>query len=48
MTQCVVLGADTVVSCGGSILGKPKDASDAKRSLEMLSGRQHEVYTVYV
>ena len=37
MTQCVVLGADTVVSCGGSILGKPKDASDAKRSLEMLS-----------
>ncbi len=45
MTQCVVLGADTVVSCGGSILGKPKDASDAKRSLEILSGRQHEVYT---
>ena len=24
MTQCVVLGADTVVSCGGSILGNPR------------------------
>lgn len=45
MTEYVVLGADTVVSCGGSILGKPKDALDARRSLEMLSGRQHEVYT---
>lgn len=43
--QTIVIGADTVVSCGGEILGKPKDAEDAGRMLRMLSGREHEVYT---
>ena len=41
----IVIGADTVVSCGGEILGKPKDEEDAKRMLTMLAGREHEVYT---
>ncbi|MCL1964748.1 MAG: Maf family protein [Firmicutes bacterium] len=40
----IVLAADTVVACGG-ILGKPKDAEDARRMLRKLSGRWHEVYT---
>lgn len=41
----LVIGADTVVSCDGVILGKPVDAEDAKRMLRLLSGRSHEVYT---
>ena len=41
----VVIGADTVVSCGGEILGKPRDHEDAFRMLRMLSGHTHQVYT---
>ncbi len=40
-----VLGADTVVSLDGEILGKPKDEADAWRMLKGLSGKTHEVYT---
>lgn len=43
--DAVVIGSDTVVSLGGDILGKPKDAADAKRMLRLLSGRTHTVYT---
>lgn len=39
------LGADTTVVVEGAILGKPEDAADAARMLEMLSGRTHEVLT---
>ena len=41
----IVVGADTVVAIGGEILGKPKDAADARRMLKMLSGKQHSVFT---
>lgn len=41
----VVLGADSVVAVGGTILGKPRDAADATRMLELLSGRTHQVVT---
>ncbi|GAE30212.1 Maf family protein [Alkalihalobacillus hemicellulosilyticus] len=41
----VVLGADTIVSNRGSILGKPTSAEDAKRMLTQLSGITHQVYT---
>ncbi len=41
----LVIGADTVVTCDGEIIGKPKDIKDAARMLNMLSGRAHEVYT---
>lgn len=41
----LVVGADTVVSAEGSILGKPADRGDAAGMLAMLSGRSHEVYT---
>lgn len=41
----VVLGADTVVSCGGEIFGKPRDRADACRMLRALSGRTHRVST---
>lgn len=44
-----ILCADTTVSLpnspSGEILGKPLDASDAYRILEMLSGKTHEVLT---
>ncbi len=40
-----VLGADTTVVCDGVMLGKPVDQADARRMLEMLSGRTHQVLT---
>lgn len=39
----VIIASDTVVACGGEILGKPRDKSDAMRMLNMLSGSKHEV-----
>ena len=41
----IVIGADTIVVCDGTILGKPKDEADAFRMLSMLSGRVHQVMT---
>ena len=41
----VVIGADTVVSCWGNIMGKPKDKEDACRMLRDLQGKSHQVYT---
>ena len=41
----LVISADTVVEIEGEILGKPKDAEDAVRMLQMLSGKEHHVYT---
>jgi septum formation protein len=38
-----VLGVDTVVVCGGAVLGKPATPAEAERMLELLSGRTHEV-----
>jgi septum formation protein len=38
-----VLGVDTIVSCQGQVLGKPRDATEAERMLELLAGRTHEV-----
>jgi septum formation protein len=38
-----VLGVDTVVVLDDHVLGKPHDAADAERMLELLSGRTHEV-----
>jgi septum formation protein len=42
-----VLAADTTVITAGEILGKPADADDARRMLERLAGRRHEVATAY-
>ena len=39
----VALGADTVVAVGQRILGKPYDEPEARRFLELLSGRSHRV-----
>jgi septum formation protein len=44
-TDKIVLGADTVVAYGKTILGKPKDEQEAVAMLKMLSGKTHCVYT---
>ncbi|MCL2601400.1 MAG: Maf family protein [Treponema sp.] len=38
-----VFAADTLVSLGGEIFGKPADRNDAARMLRALGGRTHEV-----
>jgi septum formation protein len=40
-----VLGADTTVVVGDTILGKPADRAEAARMLELLAGRSHRVLT---
>jgi septum formation protein len=42
----LILGVDTdVVAPDGAILGKPADAGQARRMLEALSGRTHQVFS---
>lgn len=41
----LVIGADTIVALGETILGKPKDEEEAVKMLQMLSGKTHQVYT---
>ncbi len=40
-----VLGADTIVSLGDEIIGKPADVDDARRILNTLVGTTHDVIT---
>jgi septum formation protein len=40
-----VIGCDTSVIVDGEILGKPADDTDAKRMLNLLSGKTHQVIT---
>ena len=44
-TDCLFIGADTVVVAADEILGKPESSSDARRMLHLLSGTVHEVHT---
>ena len=41
----IVLTADTTVAAGRRILGKAADEDEARRFLNLLSGRRHEVIT---
>lgn len=41
----VVIAADTIVVCGGKILGKPHSEDEAFSMLRLLSGRTHQVMT---
>ena len=43
--ECIIIGADTIVAKGDTIMGKPKDAADAYRMLESISDDCHQVYT---
>lgn len=41
----VVIAADTTVDLDGVIIGKPRDAAEARDVVALLSGRQHVVLT---
>lgn len=41
----VIVAADTIVVCGGRVLGKPHSREEAIGMLTMLSGREHQVMT---
>ena len=41
----LVITADTVVVVDDAVLGKPTDEADAKRMLQLISGRSHQVIT---
>lgn len=43
--DAIVIGADTFVIFEGRFIGKPKDSEDAKKTLRMLSGKEHEIVT---
>ncbi len=45
LTDELVISADTIVVIDDMVLGKPKDRDDAVRMLNLLSGREHSVYT---
>jgi nucleoside triphosphate pyrophosphatase len=44
---CIVMGADTIVTVDGEVLGKPGDPEEAASMLRKLSGREHHVYTAF-
>lgn len=44
----LVLGADTVADLGGEVIGKPRDAGEARTFLSRLSGARHAVVTAVV
>lgn len=41
----IIIGADTIVTYQGKILGKPKSQTEGKDMLRFLSGKKHEVIT---
>ncbi|NLB51975.1 MAG: septum formation inhibitor Maf [Syntrophomonadaceae bacterium] len=43
--DCLIIAADTIVTCAGKILGKPGSAEEACKMLSLLSGRSHQVIT---
>ncbi|MEZ6094724.1 MAG: Maf family protein [Pirellulaceae bacterium] len=43
--ETLIITADTVAEVDGQILGKPRDEDDARRMLQMMSGRSHRCLT---
>ena len=44
-SEPLIIAADTVVSFGGRVMGKPRDRAEAVGMLSALQGNTHEVYT---
>lgn len=45
LNRGLVIGADTLVVLGQSVLGKPADRQEAIEMIKRLQGRSHEVFT---
>ena len=45
LQSALILACDTIAECDGQILGKPEDEPHARQMLEMLSGREHRVFS---
>lgn len=45
LSEGLVLGADTTVVVGNEILGQPADEADARRMLDLLNAKWHDVLT---
>lgn len=43
--DCIVIGSDTLVASGETILGKPKDRDEAIGMIRQIAGTTHEVHT---
>jgi septum formation protein len=43
--QAIVIGADTIVTHSGCVVGKPRDLADARRILSTMFGGRNEVIT---
>ena len=41
----IIIAADTIVVLDGQVLGKPRSTDDARRMLQLFSGRTHSVVT---
>lgn len=44
----IILAADTIVTTGARVIGKPADAKEAETFLKILSGKRHRVITSVV
>ena len=44
-SDVIVIGSDTIVHVNNSVVGKPKDLSEAYEMIKMISGKTHEVVT---
>lgn len=44
----LILAADTLAECQGTLLGKPRDRDHAHQMLQLMSGRRHRVYSGFV
>lgn len=45
LPDAVILGADTLVTIDGHVIGKPANLDEARQILRRLSGRSHSVWT---
>ncbi len=45
VTDSIIISADTTVVLGDLVLGKPKNKNEAKKMLNILSGKMHKVIT---
>ncbi len=41
----IIIACDTVAECQGVVLGKPRDREHAREMLQLLSGREHSVWS---